>query len=63
MGLDSPSDGYEGLIQIGPYHVKVVDGEFHAKGQTFTVSKSGEVKVGERFIGQVKDGVLTPAQQ
>jgi len=61
MGLEAPSDGYQGVIQVGPMQVHVKDGEFQLQGKQFSVSRDGQVKLGDRQVGQVRNGQLVPA--
>lgn len=63
MGLDSPSDGYEGMIQVGMMSIPVQDGRFSVQGKTFEVSKGGEVSLNGQMVGRVQDGKLIAGGQ
>ena len=63
MGLDAPSDGYEGVIQVGMMRIPVQDGRFSVQGKTFEVSKGGEVTLEGQTVGRVQDGHLIAGGQ
>lgn len=63
MGLPSPTDGYNGLIQAGMTPIQVKDGHFSLGGRSFFVTKDGEVTdSNDKPVGRIVNGRLVAMQ-